>query len=82
MVIKFINKIKEIDKHTIKLIKLSVTYSFLFCVFGSIVLFSNFFVNSIDLYGLGILLVQTGLVFVVESVICGIAVDTIKKQLV
>lgn len=81
--LKFILKnIKNIEKPIIKIMKYGFIFSLSICLLSSILLFTyEIFYALPDLYYIGLSLFKLGLMFYVEFIICGIAVDSIKKQL-
>ncbi len=79
----FIEKFKNLEKDVVKIIQKGVKFSILICILATFLLFTyESFISSPNLYYIGLKLFQTGLMFAVEFTICGLAIDTIKKQMV
>jgi hypothetical protein len=73
----------ELDIKIKKIMKYGFIFSISFCLLATIILLTYEMVYaSPDLYYIGLKMVQTGLFFIVEFVVCGIAMDKIKKQLI
>ena len=77
---KMISELKNLDKDTIKIMR----YGLFFCSFLSLIavaiLLTYIFIGSNFFYHLGLALMKSSFTFAVEFVICGIAVDFIRKQ--
>ncbi|MCI8482561.1 MAG: hypothetical protein HFJ27_05920 [Clostridia bacterium] len=67
-------KIKKIMKH-------GFIFSFLVCMLGIGLLLAYDLNANLDLYYIGLSVFRLSLFFSVEFLICGIAIDTIKKQI-
>jgi hypothetical protein len=77
-----LERLKSIDENILKTMKYGVSYSLIFCFIACIVLTVHIFTNSSYIvYDVGLKLFQAGLLFAVGFCICGISVDTLKKQL-
>lgn len=82
MIQSMINRLKEIDKPVIKIMKYGFNFSLFVCMISAIILIIyDTTYHSPDLYSIGIQTFKTGLIFLVEFVICGVAMDTIKKEM-
>ena len=83
MINKLLTNLKEIDKNMIVLINKGIFFSLLVCIASIIILFLyNTYFHIPDLYNVGLLLFKNGLMFAVASLVCGFAIDIIKKQMV
>lgn len=75
------SKINEIDKKILNVInhgfKCCIFLTFISCF---ILVTYHHSLKTPDLYYSGILLFKTSLFFMVDFIICGFAIDTIKKQ--
>lgn len=79
---KFSNTIKNFDKVVKTIMKYGLEFSFSFISMAIIFLFIYIlFLPSPNLYYLGIYIFKFALTIGIEFIICGIACDTIKKQL-
>lgn len=77
-----LNTIKNIDKLTLKIIKYGFSFSLLVCIVSSIILLIyDVLYKAPDLYYVGLSLFKLGLMLYIEFIICGFAMDSIKKQL-
>ena len=82
MIHAFFNQFKHMDKKIFSIIKCENIFSLIICLFSIFILiYYDFNPISFDTYYIGILLFKTGLMFAVEFIICGFAIDIIKKQL-
>ena len=82
MIKKFKEKVSNIDKKILKVMKLGfkccLGLGFIACF---ILLTYHYNINSPDLYYSGILLAKSSLFFFVDFIVCGFAVDTIRKEM-
>ena len=82
MINTFINNLKNINKSTYSIIKKGLRVTFVLSLISSFILFYYLYIyNSLYIYYVGISLLKSSLIFSVVIVICGISIDTIKKQL-
>ena len=72
------NSLEDIIK---KIMKNGIKFSFIVSIIATLILLTYEFSGNIFLYYIGLSIFQVSLFWAVEFVICGIAVDTIKKQL-
>ena len=83
MIKKLKEKFNTIDKKVLKVMntgfKCSLLLSFISCF---ILLTYHYNLASPDLYYSGLLLFKTSLFFFVDFIVCGFAIDTIKKQMI
>ena len=78
-----VNLFKELDIKVKKIMKYGFIFSLCFCLVATIILLTYETVYaSPDLYYIGLQMIQTGLSFMIEFIVCGVAVDKIKKQLI
>jgi len=82
----FIHKIKDIfkniDKKDLKIMRNGLKFCFLVLLVSMAILITYlFFINSILIYEIGILIFQLSLYLAIDFVVAGIVVDTIQKQL-
>ena len=77
---KIINGFKKIDKNTYKIIKYGLTFSTFLSIIATTLLFSYILLGINFLYYLGIVLIQSSFYLSVEFIVCGIVVDSLKKQ--
>ena len=83
MINKLLKDFKNLDKLTYKIMKIGLKTCFGICLFSTLILFTyDLTLTSPSLYYLGILLFKLSCVFGVEFIICGLVVDSIKKQLI
>ena len=77
-----INKFKTLDKQVQKIMIKGFKFSFIFCIFSTLLLLAyNFYLIPI-LYYSGTLLFKSSLMFFATFIMLGIGFDTIKKQIV
>ena len=77
---KIINGFKKIDKSTYKIIKYGLAISTFLSIVATTILFSYILLGINFLYYLGIVLIQSSFYLAVEFLVCGIIVDSLKKQ--
>lgn len=75
------NVFNNMDSKIKKILKYGFRFSFLVSAFAVILLFFDNVLNYPDLYYISILVFRLGLFFLVEFIVCAIAVDTIKRQI-
>ena len=82
MIKLIINKFKTLDEQVQKIMINGFKFSFIFCIFSTLLLLAyNFYLIPI-LYHSGTLLFKSSLMFFASFVMLGIGFDTIKKQMV
>ena len=78
-----IEKLKNLDDKTKKIMHVGFIFSSLMCMFSILILFIyNTFYNLPDLYYIGISLFKTSLMFACTFFICALGFDTIKKEMI
>lgn len=78
-----VNKVKNLDKKILKIMKIGFIFSFVLCVISIASLFTyETFYNIPSLFYSGISLFRTSLMFACMFFICGIGFDSIKKEIV
>ena len=82
-----INKIKgyftNIDKLTYKIMKNGLSFCFILSILSAFILLTYCFAPySMFFYYIGLSLFKLGCSFGVEFIICGLVMDSIKKQLI
>lgn len=75
------NVFNNMDSKIKKILKYGFRFSFLVSVFAVVLLLFDNVLNYPDLYYISILVFRLGLFFLVEFIVCAIAVDTIKRQI-
>lgn len=75
------NMFNNMDSKIKKILKYGFRFSFLVSVFAVVLLLFDNVLNYPDLYYISILVFRLGLFFLVEFIVCAIAVDTIKRQI-
>ena len=77
------DKFKNLDGKVKNIMKYGFAFSFLFCLFSIFILYTyHAFYTVPILFTIGTILFKTSLVFFVDFLICGVAFDTIKKQII
>lgn len=82
-----INKVKatfaSLENQTKKIIKNGVLFCFVLCLLSlAILLIYDFYLENPYLYDIGLVLFKMSLLFASEFFICGIVVDSLKKNLI
>lgn len=83
MISKIIEYFKNIDKLTYKIIKIGLSFCSILSIISSILLFIyGLSAISPNIYHASFAFLKCSLIFGVEFIICGLSIDTIKKQLI
>ncbi len=77
----FFNMFNNMDGKIKKILKYGFRFSFLVSSFAIILLLFDNVLNYPDLYYISFSIFKLGLFFLVEFIVCAIAVDTIKHQI-
>ena len=75
-----INSFNSMEEHIKKIMKYGIRFAVLICFFALAILITYTFNLSPDLYYIGLSVFKLGLFFIVEFIICALAINTIKKQ--
>lgn len=76
------NLFDNLDKTDLKIMKTGIKFCFIFLIFSVFILVIYLTsIHTIFLYDLGISFFRLSTYFAVEFIVCGIVVDTIKKQM-
>ena len=78
---KIIIGLKNLDKDTYKIIKYGILFSIFLAIIASTILISYILLGINLFYHIGELLIKSSFTFATQFVICGIIVDSIKKQI-
>lgn len=81
MIKQIIDKFDSLEENVKKIMKYGFAFSFGVCILSIILLLTYQFYNIPDLYYIGLSVFKLSLFFAIEFIICGIAIDTIKKQM-
>lgn len=83
MIKKIISYFKKLDKLTYKIMKYGLISCFILSTFSSLLLLTYNFANTTpDVFHIGLSLFKLSCTFSVEFIICGLIMDSIKKQIV
>lgn len=78
-----ISVFNELDKETKKIMYYGIWFSIAFCVVAAIILITYIHFLAIpDLFYIGLQMIKNGVVLISGFIVCGIAVDKIKKELI
>ncbi len=75
-----IDKFNSMDEKTKKILKYGIYFSIFVCTISVFILLTYHFHASPDLFYIGLEVFRLGLFFIVEFIICALAIDTIKNQ--
>lgn len=75
-----IDKFNSMEEKTKKILKYGIYFSVFICALSVLILLSYHFYANPDLYYIGLSVFKLGLFFIVEFIICALAIDIIKKQ--
>ena len=76
-----VKSIKKLNKKIINIMKIGIIFSFLFCIFASLILLTYNFYSEQQFFHIGISLFQSGLFFLVTFIICGFAFNKLFDEL-
>lgn len=79
---KIITGLKNLDKDTYKIIKYGILFSTFLAIIASAILISYILVGINLFYHIGEVLIKSSFTFATQFVICGIIVDSIRKQII
>ena len=80
---KIINIFKNLETQTIRIIKNGIKCCFGICLISIFILLTYTFIYSTPLlFDIGIILFKMSLLFSIEFLICGIVVDSLKKNII
>lgn len=83
MINKIISNFKKLDSLTYKIMKKGLTFCFFVSIIATAILVVyNLTLYSPTLYYIGLSIFKLSCIFSVEFIICGLIVDSIKKQLI
>ena len=82
MIKLIINKFKTLDEQVQNIMIKGFKFSFIFCIFSTLLLLAYTFYLIPILYYSGTLLFKSSLMFFATFIMLGIGFDTIKKQIV
>lgn len=74
------DKFNSMDKKVKKILKYGIYFSMFVCIMSGVPLVTYHLNLNPDLYYIGLSVFKLGLFFIVEFIICALAIDTIKKQ--
>ncbi len=73
----------NLEQQTKKIIKNGVKFCFILCIISLIILLTyDFFIDNPHLFDIGIALFKMSSLFSIEFLICGIVVDSLKKNFI
>jgi len=81
MIKKIIDKFKNLDNKVKAIMINGFKFSFVFCIFSILILFTYTLYSLPIIYYIGTILFKASLMFFVDFIILGIGFDTIKKQM-
>lgn len=76
---KILEELKNFDKSIFKVMKSGIHFSFIFCIFATLILAIYKSVHIPNLFTIGISLFKTGLFFLVAFIAYAFAFNTLKK---
>ncbi len=78
---KIMKDAKDIDKKIIKIMKIGIRYSCIFCLIASLILITYMLTSNPHLYYIGISIFKSSLFYIVGFIICGMAFNNIIKDI-
>ena len=83
MIKKIISYFKKLDKLTYKIMKYGLISCFILSTFSALMLLTYNLANTTpDVFHIGLSLFKLSCTFSVEFIVCGLVIDSIKKQIV
>lgn len=81
MINLIIDSFKNLDSKTKSIMEYGFTFSLLFCLFSTLILFTYHSFYTIPIiFTVGTILFKSSLMLFVDFIICGLAFDKIKKE--
>lgn len=77
---KILNIINNLDKLDLKIMKKGLLFCFGLICISTVILGFYLFVHKIFLFEIGFCILKLSFYFAVDFIVCGVIVDTIKKQ--
>lgn len=77
---KILEELKNFDKSILKLMQSGIHFSFIFCLYATLILVIYEIVHTPNLFYVGISLFQTSLFFLVAFIAYGFFFNTLKKS--
>lgn len=81
MIKMIINKFNSMEEKTKQILKFGIIFSGFVCLIAITILLTYQFYQYPDMFYIGLSTFKLGLFFIVEFVICAIAIDTIRQQI-
>lgn len=81
MIKQIIDKFNSLEEKIKTIMKYGFKFSFAVCILSILILLTYQFYSYPDLYYIGLSVFRLSLFFAIEFIICGLAMDTIKKQM-
>lgn len=81
MIKQIIDRFNSLEDKIKTIMKYGFMFSFAVCILSILILLTYEFYSYPDLYYIGLSVFRLSLFFAVEFIICGISIDTIKKQI-
>ncbi len=83
MINTIINKAKNLDLQIKHIMKYGFIFSLLFCLLATLILYTYHAIYTIPIiFTVGTILFKASIMFFADFIICGVAFDTIKKQMI
>lgn len=76
-----IKDIKDINKDILKIMNNGLKFSLVFCLLACLILVTYISTGGVIAYNIGISLLKSGIFYVVGFLICGVAFNSIMKEL-
>ena len=76
------NIFKNLDKTAIHILKKGLIFCSILCIISIIILFIYNIIGNPFIFDLGLTMFRASIIFAIEFVICAVAADKIKKQLI
>ena len=74
------NLFNNLDKTDLKIMKNGLKFCFMISIISTVLLIVYLSVHNLFLYELGIAIFKFSLYIAIEFIVCGIVVDTVKKE--
>lgn len=81
MIKQIIDKFNSLEEKIKTIMRYGFKFSFAVCILSILILLTYQFYSYPDLYYIGLSVFRLSLFFAIEFIICGLAMDTIKKQM-
>ncbi|MBR2786580.1 MAG: hypothetical protein IKD76_03700 [Clostridia bacterium] len=78
---EIVKNMKNIDKKVLRIVQTGIKFSFVFCLIASFLLVTYTTRETLNAYYIGMSLFKSSLFFIVGFIACGVAFNSIMKEI-